>query len=68
MLDGVRLLCRDRDLADDVRGFIRTHPVPSGQRTVDQVVERLGVNEAFVARHGDVADLLTAAVDRRGAG
>jgi hypothetical protein len=68
MLDGVRLLCRNRDLADDVRCFIRTHPVPSGQRTVDQVVERLGVNEAFVARHGDVADLLTAAVDRRGAG
>jgi puromycin-sensitive aminopeptidase len=68
MLDGVRLLCRDRDLADDVRTFIGTHPVPSGQRTVDQVVERLGVNEAFVARHGDVADLLTTAVDRSGPG
>ncbi|HXQ62711.1 MAG TPA: M1 family metallopeptidase [Acidimicrobiales bacterium] len=65
MLDGVRLLCRDRTLADEVRGFIGAHPVPSGQRTVDQIVERLGVNEAFVARIGGAAALLTAATDPR---
>ncbi len=65
MLDGVRLLCRDRALADDVRAFIAAHPVPSGQRTVDQVVERLTVNEAFVARAGDAAAVLAAALDRR---
>jgi puromycin-sensitive aminopeptidase len=64
MLDGVRLLCRDRTLADDVRRFLSTHPVPSGQRTVDQTVERLGVNEAFVARTGAMASVLQAAVDR----
>ncbi len=68
MLDGVRLLCRDPALADDVRGFIRTHPVPSGQRTVDQIVERLGVNEAFVARVGGPTKLLAAAIDRRRSG
>ncbi|HXQ43114.1 MAG TPA: M1 family metallopeptidase [Acidimicrobiales bacterium] len=65
MLDGVRLLCRDPALADDVRTFIGTHPVPSGQRTVDQIVERLGVNEAFVARLGKAATVLSAAIDRR---
>jgi puromycin-sensitive aminopeptidase len=64
MIDGVRLLCRDAAVADDVRGFLAAHPVPSGQRTVDQIVERLGVNQAFVARLGKVATVLTAAVDR----
>ena len=64
MLDGVRLLCRDHALADDVRAFVATHPIPSGQRTVDQVVERLGVNEAFVARLAGVAPVLAAAVAR----
>jgi len=32
---------------------------------VDQIVERLGVNEAFVARIGGAAALLTAATDPR---
>ena len=45
-----RMLCRDRALADDVRSFIAAHPLPSGQRTIDQTVERLGVNQAFVTR------------------
>ncbi len=65
MLDGVRLLCRDRALADDVRTFLGTHPIGSGQRTVDQIVERLGVNEAFVARLGAAGAVVQAAVDRR---
>ncbi len=65
MLDGVRLLCRDPVLADDVRSFIRTHPVPSGQRTVDQIVERLGVNQAFVVRETGATALLTAALEHR---
>jgi puromycin-sensitive aminopeptidase len=64
MLDGVRLLCRDPALADDVRGFIATHPVPSGQRTVDQILERLGVNQAFVSRASEAAEALAAGVDR----
>jgi puromycin-sensitive aminopeptidase len=65
MLDGVRLLCRDPALADDVRRFLTTHPIPSGQRTVDQTIERLGVNEAFVAHVGAATPLLAAALDRR---
>jgi puromycin-sensitive aminopeptidase len=64
MLDGVRLLCRDPALADDVRGFIATHPVPSGQRTVDQILERLGVNQAFVRRAPQAAEALAAGVGR----
>jgi puromycin-sensitive aminopeptidase len=64
MVDGVRLLCRDHALADEVRGFFATHPVPGGQRTVDQTIERLGVNEAFVARTGEMAATLQAALDR----
>lgn len=64
MLDGVRLLCRDHALADDVRTFIAAHPIPSGQRTIDQTVERLGVNEAFVSRVNGVADILNAALAR----
>jgi hypothetical protein len=64
MLDGVRMLCRDHALADEVRSFIAAHPIPSGQRTIDQTVERLGVNEAFVSRLGGTADLLQAALAR----
>ena len=67
MLDALRLLCRDHALADDVRAFVAAHPVPTGQRTVDQTIERLGVNEAFVARLGGTADVLTAALEGRGA-
>jgi puromycin-sensitive aminopeptidase len=65
MLDGVRLLCRDHALADDVRAFLGAHPLTTGQRTVDQTIERLAVNEAFVARTATVASVLAAALDRR---
>jgi puromycin-sensitive aminopeptidase len=64
MIDGVRLLCRDHVLADDVRAFIAAHPVPTGQRTVEQIVERLAVNESFVSRLPAMAPVLVAAVDR----
>ena len=45
-------------LAEDVRSFLAAHPVASGQRTVDQIVERLGINVAL-------ADRLRADVSRR---
>ncbi len=65
MLDGVKLLCRQEDLAEDVRSFLATHPVPSGQRTVDQIVERLGVNVAFATRlRAGVPGTLADAIDR----
>jgi puromycin-sensitive aminopeptidase len=65
MLDGVRMLCRDHHLADDIRAFIAAHPIPSGQRTIDQTVERLGVNESFVSRLAGAASILDAALARR---
>ena len=63
MLDGVRLLCRDPDLADQVRAFIASHPIPTGGRTIDQIIERLGVNEAVAART-DTESILRDAVAR----
>jgi puromycin-sensitive aminopeptidase len=50
MLDSVKLLCRDRTLGQSVQQFLRDHPLPSGQRTVEQSIERLGVNMALAER------------------
>jgi puromycin-sensitive aminopeptidase len=50
MLDGVKFLCREPELASSVRSFLAEHPMPSGQRTVDQTSERLGINTAFATR------------------
>jgi len=50
MLEGVRLLCRDRAVADSVTAFLAAHPLEVGQRTMDQTLERLFVNVAFAAR------------------
>jgi puromycin-sensitive aminopeptidase len=63
MLDGVRGLCTPPELAAGVERFIEDHPLPAGGRTVEQTVERLGVNAAFAVREGPtVADALTAAL------
>ncbi|HLX89927.1 MAG TPA: M1 family aminopeptidase, partial [Acidimicrobiales bacterium] len=65
MLDSVKLLCRDPVLGNEVRDFLSSHPVPSGQRTVDQVVERLGVNMTLAAHLADkTAGELSAGIDR----
>ncbi len=50
MLAGLRVLCRDEALADDVARFVAGHPVRSGQRSVDQALERLRINTAFGTR------------------
>jgi puromycin-sensitive aminopeptidase len=47
MLDGVRWLCGDRDLAAGVGRFLAGHPVRTGQRSVTQAVEQLEVNVRF---------------------
>ncbi len=49
MLDSVSVLI-DEAVASDVREFCGSHPLRSGQRTVDQALERLEVNVAFAAR------------------
>ena len=50
---GIRVLCRDESLADDVAASSREHPVRSGQRSVDQSLERLRINTAFGTRERD---------------
>src|SRR5579875_1867531 len=50
MLQGIRVLCRDRAVAQKVTEFIAAHPLRSGQRSVDQAVERLWINVEFVER------------------
>jgi len=55
MLGGVTSLCRDRQLAEEVEAFVRAHPLPVGQRTVDQTLERLEINTALAAVMRDTA-------------
>jgi hypothetical protein len=49
MLDGLAVLT-DPAVADDVRSFMREHPIPPAQRQVDQILERLEINTAFRQR------------------
>jgi puromycin-sensitive aminopeptidase len=50
MLDGVRALCRDPGVADDVARFLADHLLSRGQRSVAQTLERLRINVAFGER------------------
>ena len=43
-------LCADADFAERAISFMHDHPLMSGQRRVNQSVERLMVNVAFVER------------------
>ena len=64
MLDGVRVLCSSPELADEVTAFIEAHPLPSGGKTVEQILERLAVNVAFGQREGaGLAASLTGSLD-----
>ena len=64
MLDGVRALCGSPTLAAEVTAFIEDHPLPSGGKTVEQILERLAVSVAFGVRHGStLASDLAAAFD-----
>jgi puromycin-sensitive aminopeptidase len=65
MAEGARVLCRDAEFADGVSEFLATHPIPSGQKSVEQTRERLGVNVAFAARLAATAGpVLVAATER----
>ncbi|HXQ60441.1 MAG TPA: M1 family metallopeptidase, partial [Acidimicrobiales bacterium] len=65
MLGGIASLCRDPELAADVTAFVRAHPLPVGQRTVDQTLERLEINLAFAtALRISAAPVLRAALQR----
>ncbi len=52
MLDGVRGLCSPPELADEVTAFVAAHPLATGARTVDQILERLAMSVAFGRREG----------------
>jgi puromycin-sensitive aminopeptidase len=62
MLSGIRVLCRDEALADDVARFVAEHPLRSGQRSVEQSLERLRINTAFGTRERDGLGAVLAAV------
>ncbi|MGH8988029.1 MAG: ERAP1-like C-terminal domain-containing protein, partial [Acidimicrobiales bacterium] len=65
MVSAVRTLCHDPALADDVTQFLADHPLPVGQRTVAQTLERLAVNVRFGERlRGKVAGELAKTVAR----
>ena len=68
MLDSVKLLCRDAAFAAGIRAFLDANPVPSGQRTLQQTLERLGINVAFAERlRTTAAPALSAGLERLGA-
>jgi puromycin-sensitive aminopeptidase len=50
MLESVRLICRDEALATGIKDYLLDHPVPTGDKSIEQTCERLMVNTAFSAR------------------
>jgi puromycin-sensitive aminopeptidase len=52
MLGGITMLGRP-ELAADARSFLTAHPIKAGQRTVEQLLERLDINMAFRQREAD---------------
>jgi len=65
MLEGIDTLC-STEVAADARTFLAAHPLHSGQRTVDQILERLDVHVAFATREAaHLGGLLVPGGDRR---
>jgi puromycin-sensitive aminopeptidase len=54
MVDSVKLLTAP-ELVADVQMFFVEHPIPQAVKTLDQILERQGINAAFLAR--DAASL-----------
>ncbi|HET6811532.1 MAG TPA: M1 family metallopeptidase [Acidimicrobiales bacterium] len=48
-LEGLTTLCTSEQAAE-IHAFFDAHPIRSGQRTLDQILERLDVNVAFANR------------------
>jgi hypothetical protein len=55
LLDGVRFICRDPQLTDQILAFLDEHHIASGQRSVDQTLERLVINTTLASRLSDIA-------------
>ncbi len=47
---GIAALINDAKLAEEIRAFHTAHPVPAGQRTVEQGLERMDIGVAFANR------------------
>ena len=54
MVDSVKLLTTP-ELVADVQMFFVEHPIPQAVKTLDQILERQGINAALLAR--DAASL-----------
>jgi puromycin-sensitive aminopeptidase len=50
LIEPISALCADARFAEGAVEFLAAHPLASGQRRVQQSIERLGVNLAFAAR------------------
>ena len=50
MLDGVTWIVEDAAVADAIPAFLAAHPIPEAARTIDQMIDRLAVHRAAVAR------------------
>ena len=50
MLTGITMMYGSSELAERVAAFLAEHPLSSGQRSVEQDLERLGVGVAMAAR------------------
>jgi puromycin-sensitive aminopeptidase len=62
MVDGVRGLCGDPALAEDVERFLADHPLAGRQRSIDQTLERLAINVSFTQSYGSqLAQILATA-------
>ncbi|MBW3649407.1 MAG: M1 family metallopeptidase [Actinobacteria bacterium] len=59
MIESVSLLATP-ELAGEIRAFLTEHPVVAGQKTVEQTLERLDVNVAFLQREQERLPLLFA--------
>jgi puromycin-sensitive aminopeptidase len=57
MLDGLSNLS-EPDVAADIKDFLASHPTPSGEKLIEQMLERLAINVAFRTREaGPLAEL-----------
>jgi hypothetical protein len=43
------------DRADEVHAFFADHPIPTGQKQLEQTLERLDINAAFAQRESATA-------------
>jgi len=58
MLEGAKMLCHPPERAEEVATWLANHPVRIGQRSVDQVAERLRIHARLTTHAGELNELL----------